>query len=380
MAESDELSQAGLLHHVEIYCTDLKTKTDFWGWFLGLLGYHVYQDWPGGRSYRLGPTYIVFVQAERRFSGFEYNRCHPGLNHLAFHAASRKQVDDVTELLRERGTHILYEDRHPYAGGEDCYAVYFEDPDRMKVELDAPEESTLLCPANALEESENTDERMSKVQAAVEQELACSAHNLAHVWRVYRLCLQLAEGEKDVDLTVLKLASLLHDIARVREDTDDTGMTDHAVLGAAMAEPILRDAGYPEATIHHVCSCIATHRFRGDVISATIEAKLLFDADKIDSLGAVGIARAYMLAAGYGEALYSDENVADYVARNHVGGTATGRIKTLSDHTPNLEFEIAFKRIPDRLFTPQARVIAIDRLAVMQTYFDRLKAELDGRV
>ena len=58
-----------------------------------------------------------------------------------------------------------------------------------------------------------------------------------------------------------------------------------------------------------------------------------------------------MLAAGYGEAMYSDENVADYVARNHVGGTATGRIRVLSEHTPNLEFEIAFKRIPDRLFT-----------------------------
>jgi uncharacterized protein len=223
------------------------------------------------------------------------------------------------------------------------------------------------------------DERMRKVQQAVECELICSAHSMAHVWRVYRLCLQLAAAETHVDVEVLELASLLHDIARVREDTDDTGMTDHAVLGAVMAEPILRDAGYPEATIDHVCSCIKTHRFRGDAIPATIEARLLFDADKIDSLGAVGIARAYMLAAGYGEEMYSDENVADYVSRNHVGGTATGRIRVLGEHTPNLEFEIAFKRIPDRLFTPQARAIAIDRLAVMQAFFDRLKTELDGR-
>ena len=224
------------------------------------------------------------------------------------------------------------------------------------------------------------DDRMRKVREAVECELVCSAHSMAHVWRVRRLCLKLATEESDVDVEVLELASLLHDIARVREDTDNTGMTDHAALGAAMAEPILRDARYPEETIRHVCSCIATHRFRGDAVPATIEAKLLFDADKIDSLGAVGIARAYMLAAGYGEAIYSDENVAEYVARNHVGGTATGRIRVLGEHTPNLEFEIAFKRIPDRLFTPQARSIAIDRLAVMQTFFDRLKAELDGRV
>jgi uncharacterized protein len=379
MLETSEPGNTGLLHHVEIYCADLKAKTDFWGWFLGLLGYHLYQDWPGGRSYRLGPAYIVFVQTEQRFSGFEYNRCHPGLNHLAFHAASRQQVDDVTDLLKKRGAHILYENRHPYAGGQECYAVYFEDPDRMKVELDAPDDSAVSPPARMPEESGTMDERMVKVQAALEHELACSAHNLAHVWRVFHLCLKLAEGEKDVDITVLKLASLLHDIARIREDSDDTGMTDHAQLGADMAEPILRDAGYPEQTIHHVCSCIATHRFRGAAIPASIEAQLLFDADKIDSLGAVGIARAYMLAARYGEAIYSDEDPADYVARNHVGGEPAGRIKTLSDHTPNLEFEIAFKRIPARLFTAQARAIAINRLAVMEAYFDQLRLELDGR-
>ena len=143
MAVSDESHQSGLLHHVEIYCADLKVTTEFWGWFLELLGYSVYQAWPGGQSYRLGPTYLVFVQAEQRFCHEPYHRCRPGLNHLAFHAASRQQVDEVTELLRSRGVRILYEDRHPYAGGPGCYAVYFEDPDRMKVELDAPDQVTL---------------------------------------------------------------------------------------------------------------------------------------------------------------------------------------------------------------------------------------------
>jgi uncharacterized protein len=378
MSKTSESNQAGLLDHIEIYCRDLNVKTEFWGWFLGLLGYDEYQNWSGGRSYRLGPTYIVFVQAEDRFAGFEYNRCHPGLNHLAFHAASEKQVDEVTALLRKRGTHILYEDRHPHAGGDDCYAVYFEDPDRMKVELDAPKQHVAACMAAGAAVKGTMDERMSKVQTAVEHELACSAHDLAHVWRVFDLCQRLAMDERDVDITVLQLASLLHDIARVREDTDDTGMTDHARLGADMAAPILRDAGYSEAVIQHVCSCIATHRFRGNAVPESIEAKLLFDADKLDSLGAVGIARAYMLAARYGEAIYSDEDPDAYVARNHVGGKAEGRIKTLSDHTPNLEFEIAFKRIPDRLFTPQAHAIATSRLAAMQKYFDELKQELDG--
>jgi catechol 2,3-dioxygenase-like lactoylglutathione lyase family enzyme len=61
-----------------------------------------------------------------------------GLNHLAFHAASRQQVDEIARKLRGRGVTILYADKHSFAGGKDHYAVYFEDPDRMKVELVAP--------------------------------------------------------------------------------------------------------------------------------------------------------------------------------------------------------------------------------------------------
>ena len=67
-----------------------------------------------------------------------YHRCGVGLNHLAFHAESRDEVDEMTEKLNHRGIKILYEDRRPFAGGEDYYAVFFEDPDRIKVEFVAP--------------------------------------------------------------------------------------------------------------------------------------------------------------------------------------------------------------------------------------------------
>ena len=79
----------------------------------------------------------MFVQAEEKHLGIPYHRCRAGLNHLAFHGESRAFVDEMTTLLRERGVTILYEDRHPYAGGDDYYAVFFEDPDRMKVEITA---------------------------------------------------------------------------------------------------------------------------------------------------------------------------------------------------------------------------------------------------
>lgn len=125
----------GALHHVEIYVRDLEVTKSFWGWLLLKLGYTEYQTWDCGISYLLGETYIVFVQTEERFLDVPYHRCRSGLNHLAFHADSRGFIDELTRELKARGVTILYEDRHPYAGGSGYYAVFFEDPDRMKVEV-----------------------------------------------------------------------------------------------------------------------------------------------------------------------------------------------------------------------------------------------------
>ena len=88
-------------------------------------------------SYILGETYIVFVQTQERFLDIPYHRCRVGLNHLAFHGDGREFVNELTEELREKGVKILYEYRHPYAGGPNYYAVFFEDPDRIKVEITA---------------------------------------------------------------------------------------------------------------------------------------------------------------------------------------------------------------------------------------------------
>ena len=127
----------GTLHHIEIYVKDLNKSIEFWGLLLDELGYKEYQNWEQGISYILEKTYIVFVQVEEKFLDIPYHRCRAGLNHLAFHGGSREFVDKVTLKLREKNVKILYEDKHPYAGGADYYAVYFEDPDRMKVEITA---------------------------------------------------------------------------------------------------------------------------------------------------------------------------------------------------------------------------------------------------
>ncbi|NWN98460.1 VOC family protein [Caldifermentibacillus hisashii] len=129
---------AGLLHHVEINVSDLNRSIAFWGWFLEELGYTPFQEWENGTSWKLADTYLVFVQTEERFLDVPYHRSRVGLNHLAFYAESREHVDNITRKLKEKGIKILYEDRHPFAGGKEHYAVFFEDPDRIKVELVAP--------------------------------------------------------------------------------------------------------------------------------------------------------------------------------------------------------------------------------------------------
>lgn len=127
-----------MLHHLEIYVSNLNKSIELWDWFLTEIGYKPYQKWGSGVSWKHGETYLVFVQAEEQFLDVPYHRSRVGLNHLAFHAVSREQVDQITRQLKEKGINILYQDKHPFAGGDSHYAVFFEDPDRIKVELVAP--------------------------------------------------------------------------------------------------------------------------------------------------------------------------------------------------------------------------------------------------
>ncbi|MXV61314.1 glyoxalase [Natronorubrum sp. JWXQ-INN-674] len=130
-------NHAGQLHHIELYATALEPAIEFWDWLLAELGYEPKNEWESGRSWINGPTYIVLERADD--SDQPFDRQASGLNHLAFHAASRDQVDRLTAEIREReDASILYDDRHPYAGG--YYALYCAAPEGHKVEVVAPRE------------------------------------------------------------------------------------------------------------------------------------------------------------------------------------------------------------------------------------------------
>jgi catechol 2,3-dioxygenase-like lactoylglutathione lyase family enzyme len=124
----------GAIHHVELWVPNLDRAIVSWGWLLTSLGYRMFQDWPGGRSWQSGHAYIVVEQSPARTAS-RHDRCRPGLNHLAFHVAGRELVDELTAEALLHGWKLMFADEHPFAGGPQHYAAYLENADGFEAEL-----------------------------------------------------------------------------------------------------------------------------------------------------------------------------------------------------------------------------------------------------
>lgn len=127
-------STHGAFHHVEIWVPDLARAIASFGWLLETLGYTVFQDWDAGRSWKLGPTYLVLEQS-LALTADRHERCRPGLNHLAFHVQDTSVVEELAAEAAQHGWHLMFPDRHPHAGGEQHYAAYLENDDGFEIEL-----------------------------------------------------------------------------------------------------------------------------------------------------------------------------------------------------------------------------------------------------
>lgn len=130
----------GTLHHVEIWVPDLGRAVASLGRLLQALGYSVHQSWEGGRSWRLGPTYLVLEQSPAMSAG-RYDRRRPGLNHLAFHVEDAAAVEELAADAVRHGWRLMFPELHPHAGGAQHYAAYLEDADGFEVELVAIDSS-----------------------------------------------------------------------------------------------------------------------------------------------------------------------------------------------------------------------------------------------
>lgn len=124
----------GGLHHHELWVADLEAALPPWGWLLERLGWVPTRTWPDGASWRCGDTYLVLEAGPDVVPG-RHERTRPGLNHVAFHAGSRAQLDALVADAGAYGWRLLFADRHPYAGGPEHYAAYLEDAAGFEVEL-----------------------------------------------------------------------------------------------------------------------------------------------------------------------------------------------------------------------------------------------------
>lgn len=179
------------------------------------------------------------------------------------------------------------------------------------------------------------------------------AHDWEHNLRVIGMCERIGR-EEGAQMTVLRLAALLHDIGRAEERKTREC---HAEISARYAQELLQKEGLEPGQIAQIQAAILAHRFRKERPPAALEEKILFDADKLDSIGAIGVARAFAYSGVLGQPIDS---------------------KDPEQHTPRKEYDWKLSRIKDKLYTSTARQIAEERHRFMTQFFEQWEEEVRG--
>lgn len=189
-------------------------------------------------------------------------------------------------------------------------------------------------------------------------------HGPDHTERVHNLALHIGRL-MNARLDILSAAALLHDIGRTHEMLSQ-GKICHAAKGAEMSRTILTGLGFSKEMQEAILHCIEAHRYRNKKVPETLEAKILFDADKLDSIGAIGIGRAFLFAGQVG-------------ARLHNRGVDVKKTRSYStEDTAYREFLVKLCKIKDKMLTPEGKRLAAERHEFMEIFFKRLDKEIHG--
>ncbi|MBI9084814.1 MAG: HD domain-containing protein [Desulfobacterales bacterium] len=194
---------------------------------------------------------------------------------------------------------------------------------------------------------------------------ARGSHDWDHTLRVVALCERIGPAE-GADMVVLRIAAYLHDIGRSCQDRSN-GSVCHAEHGEKMAGPIVEALFLTPEQKQNILHCIGSHRFRNRHVPETVEAKVLFDADKLDAIGAVGVARAFLFAGEVGACLHNpdiDVTQCRSYSRNDTGYR---------------EYLVKLRNIRGRVLTDTGRRLAESRHGFMETFFARFLEEVQGR-
>ena len=187
-------------------------------------------------------------------------------------------------------------------------------------------------------------------------------HGFSHVLRVYKLCEIIADAE-GADLKIVRAAALFHDV-----DGDVDVREGHHLAAAGFAEQTLREEDWEKGDIEAVAHCIRAHRFRNhEEQPETLEAQVLFDADKIDAIGAVGVARAVSYAVRAGMDVYAPPSPT-YLE--------TGKLAPDETQTVAHEYLYKLRQIRDRLYTSTGKSLAVERHDLMVKFFEGWMKEI----
>jgi len=190
-----------------------------------------------------------------------------------------------------------------------------------------------------------------------------SAHDKEHIYRVLYSALEIAREERDVDYDVLICACLLHDIGR-REQFENPSLC-HAQVGSEKAYRFLTGQGFEESFAAKARHCILAHRYRGDNMPETVEARILFDADKLDVTGAIGIARTLFYKGQVAEPLYNVDR--------------EGRVQDgTEDTSPSFfqEYKYKLENIYSHFYTKTGAEMARARRQAAVDYYESLLEEV----
>ncbi len=191
-------------------------------------------------------------------------------------------------------------------------------------------------------------------------------HGFDHIQRVYRMAERLAKAE-GADLEIVRAAALLHD---AEGPLSGDARIEHQLASAQFARQILEREGWPEDRIAAVQHCIRAHRFRDEREQPeTIEAQVLFDADKLDAIGAIGAVRVIAYA------VLDEQNL---FAKPSAQFLQTGKKQAGEPHTPYHEHIFKLRKLKERMFTASGRAVAEERHNYLEKFFARLRAELQA--
>lgn len=195
-----------------------------------------------------------------------------------------------------------------------------------------------------------------------------AVHGFDHILRVYRMCKTIGKAE-GAQMEILLAAALLHDAQGSQPSSQMRG--DHHLLSATFAEQILKEEGWDTENIQAVQHCIRAHRYRNHNSEKpqTIEAKVLFDADKLDVIGAIGVARAIGYAIQVQQPLYVQPSQQFLTNHKKAKGEA---------HSTYHEYLFKLSKIRDVLLTKTGRRLAEGRYAFITAYYEQLGAEMRG--